>query len=191
MTSLHAVAKPDELPEWVEAEIAELLRVQGLQAFVPCPRHEEGPAPAPGEPQVQAALLRFPGGVLKLSRGRYSGGGSTRYFLAVDFHDYRAAVLDPRIVKDAYLRLAAVLQEYASCQDALAEIEVACCPSQGTAYLSVEKLDAAPADDTLRTFLMRYFGAGRVQTDLHRAFGEASIAFARSAVPSIVATIAM
>lgn len=191
MTVLHAVAGPDELPEWIEAEIAELLRVQGFQAFVRCHQRGAGLAPIPGEPQVQVSLLRFTGGVLKLSRGRYPGARPTRHFVAIDFHDYRAAVLDTGIVQDAYLRFAAALQEFASSQDVFAQIEVGCCPCQGVAFISVESLDSAPSDESLRVFLMRYFGEGRAQIDLHRAFGDATVAFARSTVPFIAATLTM
>jgi len=191
MTVLHAVARPDELPEWLDAEIAELLRVQGLHAFIRCHRHAASPARAPGEPQVQTSLLRFTGGVLKLTRGRYPGSRPARHFVAIDFHDFRAAVLDPGIVQDAYLRFAAVLQEFASCQDGFAQIEVGCCPCQGTAFISVESLDSAPSDEGLGVFLMQYFAAGRTQADLHQAFGDATIAFARATVPSLVATVAM
>lgn len=183
---------PDELPELSELHVAQLIRLHGLGAFSTCAEVAEHiVSDARAYPlALDVSLLRFEGGVLKLTRGQCRELAPACQFLSIDFHDYREVVMDQRIVEDAYRRFACFAQQYADSQQDCAGISMQCCPEQGTAFVTTEN-DGMPSEDTLARFLMSYFGAKKVALDLHRAFGEATLEFCRATVPSLVSVLVM
>jgi hypothetical protein len=192
MRDLGDGASPDELPEWSEASIAELIRTRGWGAFSVCTCADELAVEQTLEgAELDCALLRFPCGVLKLVRGCYANETPKRFIVSVDFHDYRSAVLDPRIVEDAYRRFAYLAERFALGLRLGGAIEIGCCPAQGSVYVAMETAGTPLLDTALRVFLASYFAEERVVSDLHRAFGEAAVGFAKATVPEALGALTM
>lgn len=183
----------ETLPELSEKEVTALFEKLGIGAFTPC---ELQTALGCVEPQasepytaIENGIIKFPSGFLKLTRGM---NAESRHFVAIDFHDYREAIFDYELVRDAYLRFAGTVRAWLYASGVRPDVvECACCPEQGSVFVSIESERWPPRTDVLIQFLVSYFRSGEVVSGLHRSFGEAAIARAKETVPSLVAVLAM